>query len=51
MHRQHLISADELSFLLKEAGLAEFYCQRIDSFLNLTGAGFAAWDAECPAVL
>ncbi|MDD2273365.1 MAG: hypothetical protein PHP95_14765 [Desulfuromonadaceae bacterium] len=51
MHRQHLISADELSFLLKEAGQAEFYRQRIDSFLNLTGAGFAAWDAECPAVL
>lgn len=51
MHRQHLISADELSFLLEEAGQAEFYRQRIDSFLNLTGAGFAAWDAECPAVL
>ncbi len=51
MHRQHLISADELSFLLEEAGQTEFYRQRIDSFLNLTGAGFAAWDAECPAVL
>lgn len=51
MHRQHLISADELSFLLKEAGQDEFYRQRIDSFLNLTGAGFAAWDAECPGVL
>ena len=51
MHRQHLISADELSFLLEEAGQAEFYRQRIDSFLNLTGAGFAAWDAECAAVL
>lgn len=51
MHRQHLISADELSFLMKEAGELEFYRQRIDSFLNLTGAGFAAWDADCPAVL
>jgi len=51
LHRQHLISADELSFLLKEAGQLEFYRQRIDSFLNLTGAGFVAWDAECPAVL
>ena len=51
LHRRHLISADELSFLLEEAGQLEFYRQRIDSFLNLTGAGFAAWDAECPAVL
>ena len=51
LHRRHLISADELSFLLDEAGQFEFYRQRIDSFLNLTGAGFAAWDAECPAVL
>jgi len=51
LHRRHLISADELSFLLEEAGQLEFYRGRIDSFLNLTGAGFAAWDAECPAVL
>ncbi len=50
LHRRHLISADELSFLLEEAGQHEFFRQRIDSFLNLTGAGFAAWDAECPAV-
>ena len=51
MHRQHLISADELAFILKEAGEQEYYQQRIDSFLNLTGAAFAAWDAECPATL
>jgi hypothetical protein len=51
MHRQHLISADELSSLLKEAGELECYRQRIDSFLNLTGDGFAAWDAGCPALL
>lgn len=51
LHRQHLISAEELSFLIKEAGQLEFYRQRIDSFLNLTGDGFAAWDAECPAVV
>lgn len=51
LHRRHLISADELSFLLEEAGRLEFYRQRIESFLNLTGAGFAAWDAECPAAL
>ena len=50
LHRQHLISADELTFLLDEAGQLEFYRQRIDSFLNLTGEGFVAWDAGCPAV-
>ncbi|MDD2366372.1 MAG: hypothetical protein PHN84_09420 [Desulfuromonadaceae bacterium] len=49
LHIQHLISAEELSFLVKEAGEHEFYRQRIDSFLNLTGEGFAAWDAECAA--
>ena len=51
IHRQHLISADELSFLLKESEQHEFYRQRIDTFLNLTGDGFAAWDAECPGLL
>ncbi len=51
MHRQHLVSAEELSFLLKEAGDLEFYRQRIESFLNLSADGFVAWDAECPAVL
>lgn len=51
MHRQHLISADELGYLLAEAGLLDYYRQRIDTFNSLTGADFAAWDAECPAVL
>ena len=49
LHRQHLISADELSFLLDEAGRHDYYRQRIETFLNLTGDGFVAWDAECPA--
>lgn len=51
MHRQHLISADELSFLLKEAGELEFFRRRIDSFLNISGDGFVVWDAECPGSL
>ena len=51
LHRRHLISADELSYILKEAGEVDFYRQRIDSFLNLTGDGFVAWDAACPATL
>ncbi len=51
MHRRHLISADELSFLLQEAGELEYYQSRIDSFLNLSGDGFAQWDSECPGIL
>ncbi len=51
MHRRHLISADELSFLLAEAGRHDFYRQRIESFLTISGDGFPAWDAECPARL
>lgn len=51
MHLRHLISADELSFLLKEAGELDYYRQRIDLFLNLSGGGFAAWDADCPVSL
>jgi hypothetical protein len=51
MHRQHLISADECAYLLKEVAKLEYYQQRIDSFMNLAGAGFVEWDAECPATL
>lgn len=51
LHNQHMISAEEFSFILKEAGQNEYYRQRIDSFLDLTGEGFAAWDADCPAKL
>lgn len=51
LHSQHLISAEELSFLLKEGEELDYYRQRIDSFLNLTADGFSAWDAGCPAVL
>lgn len=51
MHRQHLISADELDFILREAGETEYFSRRIDTFLNISGDGFVAWDAECPATL
>ena len=51
MHRQHLISAAELALIVQEADELEYFRQRIDAFLNLTGAGFAAWDAACPATL
>jgi hypothetical protein len=51
LHRQHMISADELAFLLKESGELEYFQQRIDTFLNLSGAGFVTWDSECPPAL
>jgi len=50
LHRQHLVSADELAFLLEEAGQIGFYRKRIDGFLNITGDGFVKWDSECPTV-
>lgn len=51
MNRQHLVSTDELTFLLNEAGQHEFFRTRIDTFLNLTGDGFIEWDAGCPGQL
>ena len=51
LHRRHLISADERTFLLAEAAQLEYYRLRIESFRNLSGDGFVAWDAECPARL
>jgi len=50
LHRQHLVSADELAFLLEEAGQVDFYQKRIDTFLNISGDGFVEWNAECPAL-
>ena len=49
LHSQHLISADELVFLLEEAGQVDYYQKRIDVFLTITGDSFVEWDAECPA--
>lgn len=49
MRRQHLISADELAAIEEEAGQREYFRHRIESFLGLSGDGFVAWDAECPA--
>lgn len=51
MNRRHLISAEELAYLLQEAGAGDFYRQRIDAFLNLSGHDYAAWSVGCPVVL
>lgn len=48
LHRRHFISGDELAWLEQEAGLGEYYKQRIETFLDIYGDGFIAWDAECP---
>lgn len=48
IHNQHLITVDELAFIEDEADQTEYYQQRIESFLAITGEGYAAWEAECP---
>lgn len=48
LHKQHLITKDELAFIKDEASQTEFYRQRIESFLAITGDGYGAWEAECP---
>ncbi len=50
LHHQHLISAVELTFILQEAGELEYYRQRINSFTELGGDGFEAWDVACPTI-
>ena len=49
MHRQHLISAEELAFVTHEAEQHDFYRKRIETFMNLNGDQFIPWDSECPA--
>jgi hypothetical protein len=44
----HLISADELVFLLSEAADIDFYRHRIESFLAIQTDGYISWEAECP---
>jgi hypothetical protein len=48
LHGLHLISADELAFLLNEAADVEYYRHRIESFLAIQNDGYIFWEAECP---
>jgi hypothetical protein len=48
LHAQHLISTEELALIEGEAGQEEYFRQRIESFLAITGDGYVAWEAECP---
>jgi hypothetical protein len=45
LNRQQFISGIELSVLEDEAGQTEFYRQRIESFLAITGDGYISWKA------
>lgn len=49
LHDLHLISASERDMLETEAAQTDYFQERIDTFLELSGDGFAPWDAECPA--
>lgn len=48
LHREHLISADEVAFIEDEAGQTAYYQQRIERFHEIVGDGYIAWEAECP---
>ena len=50
LHAQHFICLEELAFLEEEAGQIAFYRQRIECFLEISGDGFAEWDAQFPTV-
>ena len=49
LHDRHLISSQELEFLEAEAARTSYFQERISTFMELDGDGFAAWNAECPA--
>jgi hypothetical protein len=48
LHGMHFISAEELAAIEQEAAQRDYYRQRIESFLEITGDGYLAWEAECP---
>ncbi len=47
LHEQGLISARYLKSIEKECDDLVYYEGRIDSFWNIDGDGFFAWEAEC----
>lgn len=48
LNSRHFISGEELAWLEEEAAREEYYRQRIESFLEIYGDGYVAWEAECP---
>ncbi len=48
LHGMHLISSDELAFLLEEASDVDYYRRRVESFCAIQTDGYIIWAAECP---
>jgi hypothetical protein len=48
LHSRHFISGDELAWIGKELSQGEYYRRRIETFLEIYGDGYVAWEAECP---
>lgn len=48
LRQQHLISADELAEVERDAAPLDYFKDRMERFLSLAGDGYEAWDAECP---
>lgn len=44
-----LVSMDELDIIRKETADLEFYRERLESFLGLSGDGYEKWLSLCPA--
>lgn len=44
----HLISENELTFIEDEVAQVEYYRQRIERFISISGDGYQEWEAECP---
>ena len=49
LYGSHLITKKELAFIEEEAGQVEYYRQRIERFIGVSGDGYVEWEAECPS--
>lgn len=48
LHELGLISRQDLAGFEQEVADRDWFAARIDSFLNLTGDGYADWESGCP---
>lgn len=47
-YQKRLISKGELKLIEDETALTDYYLKRIESFYEITGDGYLAWEGECP---
>lgn len=47
LHATGLVTADELAAIEVEGADREWYCRRVDRFLDLAGDQYDAWEREC----